>query len=146
MITNKSVVLQVEVSTWEEAVHTAGNLLVNQGVCEVEYTKAMVDAIHRYGPYIVIAPGVALVHSRPGEMVRKNGVSLINLAHPINFGDVNNDPVLLVIAFAASNDGTHIRLLQQLAGVLADEKKLKVLMTAKEMGEVLAVFVDQDAE
>ena len=98
-ITKDLVKLQVQVDDWEGAVRAGGQLLLDGGICEERYVDAMVDAVRRLGPYMVLAPGIALAHGRPEDGVLKAGMSIINLAEPVEFGSEANDPVYLVISF-----------------------------------------------
>src|SRR5690625_5713369 len=58
-----------EVANWRAAVQLAGDGLEAQGATTAEYTAEMLAAIDDLGPYIVIAPGFALAHSRPSPAV-----------------------------------------------------------------------------
>jgi PTS system ascorbate-specific IIA component len=50
---------------WRAAVRLAGDALVASGATTPAYTDEMVATVEQLGPYIVIAPGIALAHSRP---------------------------------------------------------------------------------
>ena len=75
------------------------------------------------GPYIVIAPGIALAHSRPSPAVLRAGISLVTLLEPVAFGHRENDPVRLVIGLAAVDEEGHITALSTLAEFLSDETR-----------------------
>ena len=49
----------------------------------------------------MVAPHLALLHSRPEDGVLQPGFALVTLKHPVPFGNRNNDPVSLVISIAA---------------------------------------------
>ena len=40
----------------------------------------MIRMIEEHGPYVVIAPGLALAHARPGPEVLADGLSVVTLA------------------------------------------------------------------
>lgn len=44
---------------WEKAGRIVGKMLVDAGKVEERYVQAMLDYVHKFGPYIVIAPGIA---------------------------------------------------------------------------------------
>ena len=52
---------------WREAVRLAGAALVRSGAAREGYSDEMIRMIDEHGPYVVIAPGLALAHARPGE-------------------------------------------------------------------------------
>ncbi|WHY77353.1 PTS sugar transporter subunit IIA [Neobacillus sp. WH10] len=122
------VAFDVEVSSPEEAIRAAGNLLAKGGVVEEGYIEAMVRSYHENGPYFVLAPKIALPHARPEDGVKEASVSFISLKHSIVFGNTANDPVQFVFALGASSSEEHLTLL----------KKLMLLLNSKENVEKLA--------
>lgn len=132
------VAVQVVAKSWQEAVRAGGELLLKADVCEPRYLDAMVDAVEQMGPYMVLAPGIALAHARPEDGVKQVGLAIINLKDPVEFGSEANDPVSLVIAFGGVDKKSHIELLQSLAALLLDEEKQKLLKTAVTVEQLLA--------
>jgi len=130
--------LGVHAANWEEAVRAAGQLLVDADVCEPRYIQAMIDAVHELGPYMVLAPGLALAHARPEDGVKSIGLSLVTLDPPVPFGSEENDPVSLLIAFGAVDKERHLGLLQELALLLEDEARRQELAQATSVAEVVA--------
>lgn len=57
---NKSIRLQAEANTWQEAVKIGVDLLVAADVVEPRYYQAILDGVEQFGPYFVIAPGLAM--------------------------------------------------------------------------------------
>ena len=123
MLTEETIALGLSVRDWQEAVHEAGSLLVNAGMVEPRYIGAMVQMVEDIGPYIVIAPGVALPHARPEDGVKNACMSLVTLSPPVNFGNEHNDPVELVVAFGTTDNEAHIEALTELARLLGDSTK-----------------------
>lgn len=132
--------LRVAVPDWGAAVRVAGELLVRTGACAPAYIDAIIDAVHTMGPYIVLAPGLALAHARPESGVYALGISLVTLDPPVPFGMVENDPVFVVIAFGAIDDDGHIDMLAALAGLLSDEQRYQQIRAASTADEVLCVI------
>lgn len=118
MLTTASIALKVHAVDWQDAVRQAGGLLVATGAAEPRYIDAMIAMVKEIGPYIVIAPGVALPHARPEEGARRPCMSLLTLASPVNFGNAYNDPVTVVIAFGTPDGEGHISALAELARLL----------------------------
>lgn len=125
----RTIALDVTVGGWEEAVRTAGALLVGAGKVQPAYVDAMVETVRRIGPYIVIDRGVAMPHARPEDGVFSLGFSLLRLAVPVPFGHAANDPVRLVICLASPDAETHLRALSQLATLLSDAAARQTLET-----------------
>lgn len=144
LIDPSAIRLDVQAADWRAAIHAAGELLTASGVAGAAYTDAMIRTVEEHGPYIVIAPGFALAHSRPDASVARTGMSLVRLAAPVEFGSVDNDPVTLVMALAAADSDAHRQALAALAGILADPDRRRALDTAATPDEVLAVLEDPD--
>lgn len=53
---NKSIRLQAEAETWQEAVKIGVDLLAAADVVEPRYYQAILDAVEQHGPYFVLAP------------------------------------------------------------------------------------------
>uniref|UniRef100_A0A7C3RQR4 Ascorbate-specific PTS system EIIA component n=1 Tax=Dictyoglomus thermophilum TaxID=14 RepID=A0A7C3RQR4_DICTH len=111
------------VDTWEEAVRIGGKLLEKDGIVEPNYIDKMIEVCKELGPYVVIAPRVAIPHARPEDGAKSFGVSLLVIRNGINFGSYN-DPVYLVISFATPDKESHLEFLQELAEILQDSEKL----------------------
>lgn len=52
---NKSIRLQAEAETWQDAVKIGVDLLVAADVVEPRYYQAILDAVEQHGPYFVLA-------------------------------------------------------------------------------------------
>lgn len=122
------------------AIEMAGQLLVASGRSTPEYTESMVEAVTENGPYIVIAPGIALAHGRPSEAVLEIGLSLVTLADPIVFGNEANDPVRIVIGLCATDHSSHIDIMAELATFLGDQKFVNSVLNAGDSLEIRALF------
>ena len=94
---------------------------MDHDICEPGYIDAMVQAVRDMGPYMVLAPGIALAHARPEDGMLKVGMSIINLAEPVEFGNEANDPVSLVISFGGIDQESHVEMLRTLALFLMEE-------------------------
>ena len=66
-ISKDKVALRLKVDRWEDAVRAAGRMLLDCGAVEERYIEAMVETAKDLGPYIVIAPGIAIPHARPED-------------------------------------------------------------------------------
>lgn len=122
--------LDVPATDWKDAIRLAGKGLVAAGFTTDAYTDQMIETVEKMGPYIVIAPGLALAHSRPSEAVLKTGLSWVRLSTPVKFGNKANDPVSLVIGLAGHDENEHITMMSAIASALINPKKTAALATA----------------
>lgn len=135
-----AILTRAHATDWREAIALAGAALVAQAITTDAYTDEMIAAVEKHGPYIVIAPGFALAHSRPSPAVLSTGFSWVGLAEPVRFGSESNDPVRLVVGLAAVDHDAHIDAMSSLAAVLADEHVLDELMAADDPAQVRAIL------
>ncbi|MFD1859320.1 PTS sugar transporter [Aeromicrobium camelliae] len=140
LLREDAISLDVEAPDWQSAITIAGSLLEQSGVADSGYTQAMIDNVTQNGPYIVIAPGFAFAHARPTEDVQRTGLSWVRLADPVSFGHPSNDPVTLVVALAAKDDGAHTTAMAELAKVIGDPATKAALDAAGSPAEILAIL------
>lgn len=141
ILTENLVVLDATgVKTPDDVIRYSGLLLQNAGKVKPSYVERMVKAFHDLGPYIVMAPGIAMPHARPGEDVISPGVSFIRLKEPMSFGHGENDPVHLVFALAGKEHNDHLEILKSLSDLLGDEDKLLALSSVKNYQELLNIL------
>ncbi|SDP78698.1 PTS sugar transporter subunit IIA [Clostridium gasigenes] len=142
-IINKDVVeVNVEVENWEGAVKAAGDILVKNNKVKETYIEAMIDTVKAIGPYIVMAPGIAMPHARPECGVIDGGISIITLKEPVNFGNKEFDPVKLIFALCAKESESHIELLKDLSVILDDDKVIEKCSNIKTKDELIEILLE----
>jgi len=114
-----SAAVRVTADSWPAAIRAAGHGLVERGAADDRYVERCVAQVETEGPYIVVAPGIALAHARPEDGARSLGVSVAVLTHAVRFGHAVNDPVDIVFAFCSPDRDSHVGLLSALARQLA---------------------------
>lgn len=140
VLVEDTIKLNVEAKDWEEAIRIGGELLVKKGYAIPSYIEAMINNVKKTGPYIVIAPGIAMPHARPEEGAKRVGMSLITLKNPVNFGNKDNDPVKIVVCLCAVDHSSHLKALAELVQLLGDKEKVKKISEAKEVKEVISLI------
>lgn len=119
MLTEDRIRCGVSATDWREVVRLTGMVMEDASLIQARYTQAMIELIEEAGPYLVIAPGIALLHARPDDGVRRAGMVLLTLSTPVAFGHSSNDPVWLVIGLAAESNKAHIHAMADLATLLS---------------------------
>ncbi len=137
VLTEDCILVQNRAQSRDEVIEVAGELLVQAGAVEPRYVEAMKTSLEVNGPYMVIVPGVAILHARPEDGVRRVCMSLVTLSEGIRFGHKDNDPVDIAIAFAAVDQHQHLQALSDLMRLLADETALSDIRTADSVARVL---------
>ncbi|WIB59124.1 PTS sugar transporter subunit IIA [Curtobacterium sp. MCLR17_007] len=139
-LSDEAVVLGASAASWRDALRLAGGALVASGAATDEYTDAMIAMVEEHGPYIVISPGLAFAHARPGASVVRDGLSVVTLAEPVAFGHPHNDPVSVVLGLAVAGIGTHLESIGEIANLFNDESVTSRLAAATSAADVRAVM------
>ncbi|MEP6480795.1 MAG: PTS sugar transporter subunit IIA [Rhodoglobus sp.] len=131
-----AIVIGANAADWRAAVTLAADALAISGAARPEYGLEMIRMIEEHGPYVVIAPGLALAHARPGPEVLADGLSIVTLATPVNFGHPHNDPVRVVLGLAIVSADEHLAAVAALANVFNDSHAIDELAAATSAAEV----------
>lgn len=148
MVTEADITVGIDASNWEDAIRKSAIRLLEIDKIESRYVDAMIDTIHRIGPYIVLGNHVALAHARPECGAKELGICFSTLRSPIPFGSEQFDPISLIITLAATDADSHLDLMSELAGVLMEEENVERLVaskTAKEFLDLLQQMKDEDS-
>ena len=124
--------------SWQDAIRVTGNLLFKAGSINEGYIQAMIDAVNELGPYIVIAPNVALAHAAARVDVLKNDMVLVVFKEPVLF-HCENDPVHLMIGLCALAPGSHIDQLNALSALLDDEGVIDEFLGCENLDRLYAL-------
>ena len=144
VLTEDVVKLDVEgVRTPEEVIGCCGELLKKAGKINETYIEKMISAYRELGPYIVMAPGIAMPHARPSGDVLEPCISFIRLKEPMVFGHPCNDPVKLVFALGGVESDSHLDILKELGSFLEEENRRNKLLTIKTYGELLNLMKEE---
>lgn len=142
LLTEEVVDVKLEVENWQEAVVKAGKLLLDNDKVDERYIQAMIETVKDMGPYIVMAPGIAMPHARPDSGAKDIGVAVISLKQGVNFGSKDFDPVKLVFAICAKENKSHIELLQDLSYILDSDELLENLDNCNTKRDLLNLILD----
>ncbi|MCE4089378.1 BglG family transcription antiterminator [Priestia megaterium] len=125
---------------WKSAVRLAAKPLLNYEYIEPSYVEAMIKSVEQLGPYIVIAPKVALPHARPEHGVNRVGMSMLRLKEPVYFSTEKQHGAQLIIVLAATDNETHLKALSQLSMMLSENDNIDKLIAMNTKQEMLALI------
>ncbi|WP_322152758.1 BglG family transcription antiterminator [Paratractidigestivibacter sp.] len=114
--------LDVECADWRDAVRRSADVLLKGGYIEERYIDAIVRNIEENGPYVVLTPGFAMPHEGTDAGPLMCGLSMIRLAHPVEFGEPDLDPVEFVCCLSAVDHSSHLRALFNLVNLMRREE------------------------
>lgn len=146
MVTAADITIGIEASDWEDAIRKSAGRLLETDKIEETYVDAMIEAVHRVGPYIVLGNHVALAHARPECGVKELAICFSTLNPPVPFGSELFDPVSLVITLAAVDADSHLDLMSELAGVLMVEENVERLIASRTPEEFLRLLQEMKEE
>lgn len=124
------------VNDWKEAITLAAKPLVEDGSVENSYIDAMIANVNKFETYIVIAPKVAMPHSRPEDGVNKNCVSLLKVNEGVLF-EGEEERVYVFFVLGAVNSDSHIETLMELMELIEDEEKIDEIIEAGNVQEIM---------
>ena len=142
LLSEDNVSFHYPAETWEDVIRHGGQLMVDAGFIEPTYTEAMIDVVRDMGPYIVLAPGLAMPHARPEMGAKQVGAALVTLEKPIDFGSPENDPVSVAIFLCAPNKDEHIQLLTDIATLFEDEEFLDAAVNFESIEDVQSFLAE----
>ncbi len=135
----------VECNTWEDAIHKAAKPLLEKGYIDTKYIDSIFEKIKLHGPYMVIAPGIAMPHAGIGDgSVNKTSLSIMTLKNPVKFNHEKNDPVHTVIFLAATDNHTHIETLVHLLEILSVKENIEKLTTSSTQNEIYELLKQEE--
>ena len=142
LLSEDNVSFHYPAETWEDVIRHGGQLMVDAGFIEPTYTEAMIDVVRDMGPYIVLAPGLAMPHARPEMGAKQVGTALVTLEKPIDFGSPENDPVSVAVFLCAPNKEEHIQLLTDIATLFEDEEFLDAAVNFESIEDVQSFLAE----
>jgi len=140
LLCRQTVHLKENAFTWQEVVEKAGSILLSIGAITFTYIQAIQATIDLHGPYMVIWPGIALLHAIPGKGVLKPCMSLMTLKKPVAFGHGFNDPVDIAIVLGPVDNQIHVPALISLVDMMKEQKAVQALRSATRIDDALKVI------
>jgi len=138
VITEDKILFKDHVKDYKEAIYESGKPLLDEGIIEARYLEKVISNIHEMGPYIVVAPNIAISHARPEDGVNELGMSMMMLSEAVNFSEDKERFVKLVVTLAAPDEESHLKALGQLSELFMNS--MEEIMSCKTKEEVLKLI------
>lgn len=133
IIDNKLTVYNEKFENWKDAIIACGVPLIEEGFITSDYIDAIIECIEKYGPYIVIAPDIAMPHSTENALgTLKTGIGFMKVEEPVVFD--NNDrekDARLFFTLVSTNHEEHLANMVELSETLMNEDLVKDLLEVK---------------
>jgi mannitol/fructose-specific phosphotransferase system IIA component (Ntr-type) len=120
-----------------EAIRLVGALAVNAKMAQQDYVEEMIASLDALGPYMVLSPGIAFAHARPGDNVLRDFVTMIVLDTPVPFGHPKNDPVKVLFAIGARDQKHHLSCMRVISKLISREGFVSEISSIEELEDIL---------
>lgn len=140
ILQESNILLKQTVTTKEEAIKAAGNLLVQGGYVDENYIPSMLEREAKVSTYM--GNFIAIPHgtdeSKP--FIKKSGISVVQIPDGVNFGNEGEDKLVTIVFGIAGVGNEHLDILSQIAiycSEIENVVKLADADSASEMVELL---------
>ena len=124
---------------WRDAVRAACQPLLVDGTIEDVYVDEIIRKVEELGPYIVIAPNIAIPHAQEGVGVHDTAMSFMKTERPVHFADDAEHDAQIFVVLASADDEEHMDNLMDLSEALSDEDVVTKLVKATKPEDLLAL-------
>ncbi len=135
ILDDQSIQLNLNVESWQQAIIKSSEPLINKNIITPDYVEAMINTVNEFGPYIVIAPHLALAHASSFSGVNELGLSVATFSPQVKFSHEDNDPVGIVFCLAATSGNSHLKIISTLVKLINEEGKIEELIKQKEISK-----------
>ncbi len=125
--------------SWESAIKHGADKLLKEGYISQSYVDQMIANVHEFGPYIILADGVAMPHARPEAGALKTGMSFLKVENGISFPETDV-PVRLFFTLASVDSNAHLEAMMELADLLVDDESVEKLLKVNTKEELLKII------
>ncbi|GAB0240572.1 PTS sugar transporter subunit IIA [Staphylococcus pseudintermedius] len=141
LLRDENILLNQSISTQEEAIEKAGQLLVDSGVVKAGYIQAMKDREQIVSTFMGNALAIPHGTDEAKDEVIASGLSLLQIPEGLLW---NGEEVKVVIGIAGK-DGEHLDLLSQIAMTFSEEENIHKIVNAASPQAIRQVFEEADA-
>lgn len=126
---------------WEDAVRASVQPLIDAGAVKPAYADSIVNSVKKFGPYIVIAPDIAIPHAEDKPNVNETTICFMKSNTLVVFDPEDHEKDARLFFVLASNDEEkHLKNLEGLMEYLSDEEFIAKLGEAKTLEEIRALL------
>ena len=139
LLKKENVQIVESVTDWKDAIRISVQPLEQHGYVESRYKEEIISNVESMGPYIVLAPYIALPHARPEQGVKESQIAVTLLQNEVRFAG-DEKPVKLLIALAASDNNRHLDALMNISEILQNEDTVQKILNSKDKEELYSYF------
>lgn len=111
---------------WREAIHLAAKPLLSKELINQHYVDEMINAVDKYGTYMMLTENTAFVHAGKEDGIKENCTSMLLLKNRIGFGDSDVKKIDNIVVLGIKNhDETELLNVVYILGKKENIEKLK---------------------
>jgi PTS system ascorbate-specific IIA component len=140
-VENGHTVYHQRFDSWEEAIQAGCEPLLKDNTITQEYVNSVIQCVKDFGPYIVIAPMIAMPHSTQGAVgVNDTKISFMKVEEAVHFKDGDPEYDAKLFFTLASLDGDqHMQNIMKLSEMLMNDVIVEELLKAKNDDDLLRI-------
>lgn len=128
-------------SDWKEAIRKSTEPLEKGEFVTAAYKEGIIENVENLGPYICIAPHVAMPHARPEQGALKTQIAVTLFRKEVTFNREDAKANLFITLSAADAD-SHLQVLVKISELLQDEDTAAKILNAASENELYGYFKD----
>lgn len=134
LLDRKNVKILDGAADWKDAVRRSVMPLEEGGYVKPEYKEAIISGVEKLGPYIIIAPSIALPHARPEQGVLRSQIAVTLFRSEVQFErkDSDNSAAKLFVALAAADSDSHLNALVTISELLQNEETVEQILKSED--------------
>ena len=138
-VENKHVKFAESAKDWKDAIRISCETLEADGTVEENYKEDIIRCVEKYGPYIVIAPNIAMPHSQEGATgVHNTAIAFTKFEKAVCFEEGNPEcEAQLFFTLASCNSEQHLANMSKLSELLTNDELVEELAKVKSEEELL---------
>lgn len=123
---------------WRQAIRESVVPLVEDGSVDGSYADELIASVERFGPYIVLVPGLAMPHAREGARgAHVTTMSFMRVREPVRFDDEHEARVFFTLSDVDAE--SHLANMRRLYEVLTHPDVLDLLAEVEAPEDLLAI-------
>lgn len=137
ILSEENIALNVKVKNKEEAIRCAGKILAENAYTTPKYIEHMLEREKRFSVYI--GNHLAIPHGieSSDSEIYTSGLSVVQVPEGVDFGEGN---IAYVVIGIAGKDGTHLKMLSNIALICAEEENIEKMRRAENKHEIMEIL------
>ena len=127
--------------SWEDAIKKSCEKLIEKNIVDERYPQQVIDTVEKYGPYIVLVPGVAMPHCQEcAEGVNDTAIAFMKVNKAVVFDEDDRDKdAKLFFTVASVDPEKHLENIGKLSEILCDEDVIAALEKVENLEDLKKV-------